>query len=111
MRVFDNHGAVVGWASEPIAIPYLQPYTGKWARYYPDFLVIYRDVQGKQHAELIEVKPARQTFEHATRSKRDRGVLAINMAKWKAATDFCKNRGMNFRIMTENEIYRNPAMR
>ena len=111
MRVFDSHPAIRFWASEAIAIPYQDPNTGRWRSYTPDFLVQYVDEKGSLHAEVIEVKPSRQAYEHATKSRRDRAILALNLAKWRSAVEFCKNHHMNFRIMTEHEIYRSPSMR
>jgi len=107
MRVFDSHPSVVGWASEPIQIPYQDPSSGRWRAYIPDFLLVYIDAKGVKHGEVIEVKPARQTLESAAKTKRDRAAIAINTAKWQAAQAWCSNSGLRFRVMTEAEIFRN----
>jgi hypothetical protein len=41
----------------------------------------------------------------AARSTRDRAYVALNHAKWQAATAWCKNNGLRFRVVTENEIF------
>jgi hypothetical protein len=105
MQFCDNNPAVLQWASEAIHIPYRNPFTNKNTIYVPDFLMIYQDKSGKTHAELIEVKPQAQTTMESARSVRDKAAVALNMAKWQAANAWCKNNGMTFRIVTENQIF------
>lgn len=105
MNVFDNHQNVHQWASETFEIPYISPFDNKWHRYIPDFLVIYTDSSDNQHAEVIEVKPASQTFDDLAKSKKDKQALILNKAKWKYAVDWCNKQGVKFRIMTEEQIY------
>jgi hypothetical protein len=66
------------------------------------------DKKGKQHAELIEIKPAKQAIKEKARSKRDQMSLAVNAAKWEAATEYCKKNGLFFRVITENSLFNNP---
>ena len=40
-------------------------------------------------------------------SQRDRAVVAVNYAKWDAATKWAKNNGLVFRIITEDDIFKN----
>lgn len=105
MNFLDTHPSVIQWASESIKIPYTNPLTGKRSQYVPDFLVLYKDRNGKQHAELIEVKPKKEALAENARSKRDRIFLAINQVKWAAALTFCKKNGLVFRLVTEDEIF------
>ena len=105
MQFCDNNPAVLQWASESINIPYRNPFTNKNTIYVPDFLIIYVDKNNQKHAELIEVKPSTETTLEAARSVRDRAYVALNMAKWQAATAWCKNQGLTFRVVTENEIF------
>ena len=105
---FDRSPAVLGWSSETCAIPYRNPLTGRHTVYIPDFVVVYQDRNGKKHAEMIEVKPAKEVPGYLAESKlsqRDRLAQALNMAKWQAARAFCSKRGMFFRVMTEHQIY------
>jgi hypothetical protein len=62
MKMLDEHPGVEKWASESIQIPYRDPLTGKYTIYVPDFFITYVDKNGKKHAEVVEVKPASQTF-------------------------------------------------
>jgi len=62
MNFLDNNEHIMQWASESISIPYRHPLTGKQTIYVPDFLVIYRDKNGKQRAELVEIKPSGQSM-------------------------------------------------
>jgi TnsA endonuclease N terminal len=105
MTLLDNHPNVIQWASESITIPYVNPLTGRRATYIPDFFVLYKDKIGRERAELIEVKPAKEAIAENAKSKRDKAALLVNTAKWAAAMTYCKKAGINFRILTENDIY------
>lgn len=108
MQFCDNHPGVIQWASESISVPYKNPLTGKNTFYIPDFFILYQDKNGTNRAELIEVKPRKQTTMENAKSTRDKAAVAVNHAKWAAANAFCKQNGMVFRVITENEIYHNP---
>jgi hypothetical protein len=103
----DNNPSVLQWASESISIPYKNPVTGKNTIYVPDFLITYQDKNERQHAELIEIKPSTQTTMETAKSLRDRYSVAINMAKWAAAQNWCKANGLTFRVVTEFDIFKN----
>lgn len=105
MRMADKHPNVVSWASEPIKIPYKNPLTNKMSLYVPDFLLVYEDKDGNRKQEIIEVKPKKETHLSEARSKGDKLRYAVNMSKWKAAAQFCKNNGLGFRVINENELF------
>jgi hypothetical protein len=105
MTFLDTHPSVIQWASESISIPYVNPLTGRRSQYIPDFLVLYKDKNGKQHAELIEVKPKKEAMLENAKSKRDKAFLIINSAKWAAAMGWCKKNGVSFRIVTEDDLF------
>ena len=111
-RFLDGNPNVIEWASEEVAIPYIKPTDKKVHRYFPDFWIKYKTVDGKTKQELIEVKPANQTRTPRTVGKRKKQQLveqityAINLAKWKACSDFCNKYGITFRILTERELYK-----
>lgn len=109
MRFCDENRNVVQWASESIQIPYRNPFTGKQTIYVPDFLVVYQDKTGQTIAEMIEIKPKKQTLIESRASNRDRAVVALNHAKWAAAGAYCKRLGINFRVITEDDLFRNGA--
>lgn len=106
----DTRENVLKWASEEFSIPYVSPKDGKVHRYYPDFLVEFRDSNGKVKKQIIEVKPKRQTKPPERKSRVTKSYLyeaatyEINMAKWKAAGEFAKDNGIEFRIITEDEL-------
>jgi hypothetical protein len=77
----------------------------------PDFLIIYVDSRNQKHAELIEIKPSTETTMESARSPRDRAYVALNHAKWAAASSWAKNNGMRFRVVTENEIFHQGSKR
>tara|TARA_R100000081_G_scaffold91914_1_gene71555 strand:+ start:1281 stop:1724 length:444 start_codon:yes stop_codon:yes gene_type:complete len=113
MVYLDEHKDIVQWSSEEFCVPYRSPIDGRMHRYFPDFW-IKRRAGG---CVLIEVKPHKQTMppdiknKNKTKSGRiSRRYLnevktwGINEAKWKAAEEYCKDRGWKFKIMTEKEL-------
>ena len=107
MRYLDTHPDVIQWASEEYRIPYRSPVDGRVHTYFPDFWMKSRDGR----VTVIEVKPAYQVQEPKKQSRVTKKYLrevfeyGKNKAKWKAAEEFCADRGWNFQIMTENELY------
>lgn len=112
MQFCDNHPGVIQWASEAIKIPYKNPLTGKNTIYVPDFLVVYQDKNGTKRAEVIEVKPKKETtMEQAGRSRQAQAKVILNSAKWEAANRYCKQNKLVFRIVTEDDIFHRPKKR
>lgn len=107
MRMADNHPNVLAWASESHRIPYINPLTGKSSTYVPDFFIVYVDKDGKRHAEMVEVKPSSQIIGNA-KGQYDKAMAIINEAKWEYARQWCNQQGIEFRIITENEIFHKP---
>lgn len=107
MNFCDSNEHVQQWASEPVRIPYRNPLTGKMTTYVPDFIVTYRGPNNTLRAELIEIKPRSQSLIEEKQSQRDRAQVAINYAKWDAATKWAKNNGLTFRVINEDQIFRN----
>lgn len=105
MNFFDNNESVINWASEAIRVPYTDPLTGRNTTYVPDFLVVYIDKNGTKHAEVIEVKPSSETTMEAARNTRDKAMVMRNTAKWEAARAWCKQKGLAFRVLTENQLF------
>ncbi len=111
MQMFDANASIISWASESIKIPYQNPFTGKYTVYVPDFVVTYVDAKGNQKAEIIEVKPAKETFLEQAKSQKAKAAVALNTYKWAAAQAFAKHHGMTFRVMNEENIFNNPKGR
>jgi hypothetical protein len=108
MKMLDTHPNITSWASESLKIPYKNPFTGKYTVYVPDFVVTYIDANGTTKAEIIEVKPAKETFLEQAKSQRAKAAVALNTFKWQAAQAFAKHHGMTFRVLNEGDIYNNP---
>lgn len=106
MRMCDSNPAILKWASESIHINYKNPFTNKNTIYVPDFFVLYQDANNKQHAELWEIKPTKETtMEAAGNSKRAQAAAILNQFKWQAAQAYCKANGLSFRVITENDLF------
>jgi len=108
MMFCDNNKSVIKWASESIRIPYRHPFTGKVTTYIPDFFIVYQNKYGKTIAEVVEIKPKKQSLiESKVASAKDRMIVAINHAKWAACSAYCKSQGYTFRVITEDDLFRN----
>ena len=106
MTFCDNNPNILQWASEAVHINYRNPLTGKNTIYVPDFLITYVDAGGRQHAEVIEVKPTKETsLQEAGKSPRAQAAAILNMAKWEAARRWCKGHNITFRVVTEQDIF------
>jgi hypothetical protein len=89
MQYLDSHPDVVTWTYEQTIIEYISNIrTKKIRKYYPDFCVNYSDGR----VEIIEVKPKRK-LDQATVKK-----------KMTAALSWCAERGMTYRIITEDVL-------
>ena len=106
----DNNPNILEWGSEEIIIPYKSPLDKKVHRYFPDFFIKYKNSSGKIIREIIEVKPKNHLSppkEPKRKTKRYLGEVntyIINQAKFKAAEEFCKDRKLGFRILTEEHL-------
>jgi hypothetical protein len=105
MQFCDNNPSIINWASEAVRINYRNPLTGKNTIYVPDFLITYQDANGAQRAELVEVKPKKETTLEGAKNIRDQASAILNMAKWEAARAWCRAHGMTFRVVTEDMIF------
>jgi hypothetical protein len=105
MSFLDEHPSVIQWGSECVKIPYVNPLTGRHTVYVPDFLIKYQDSKGAQRVELVEVKPHKESFMEAAKSKRDKAFVILNTAKWVAALHWCQKNGVTFRILNEQDIF------
>jgi hypothetical protein len=105
MTFCDNNPNVLQWASEAVHINYRNPLTGKNTIYVPDFLITYNDAAGRLHAEVVEIKPLKETTLEGAKNIRDQAAAILNMAKWEAARRWCKAHALTFRVVTENDIF------
>ena len=107
----DLNENIMEWGSEEFWIPYVSPVDRRVHRYFPDFIIKVKESTGQIKTYVIEVKPHRQTQQPNPKPKRktkswlyEVKTYAVNQAKWKAATEFCADRLLEFKIITENEL-------
>ena len=102
----DKNPSVLKWNSEETIIPYKCPTDNRIHRYFVDFKITV--TTGKTY--LVEVKPKTQTQPPIYPGKRTQRYLQEslafmkNQAKWEAASEFAKDRGWEFKIITEHEL-------
>lgn len=102
----DKNPSVVKWSSEETIVPYRCPTDNLIHRYFVDFKITVST--GKTY--LVEVKPQKQTIPPVYPGRKTQRYLTEsltfmkNQAKWKAATEYAKDRGWEFKIITEQEL-------
>ena len=110
MKYCDSNQNILEWGSEEFFIPYTSPIDGKRHRYYPDFYIKVKESTGQVKKYVIEIKPKKQCLEPKPQKKKTKGYIyevceyAKNQAKWKAASEYCKDRMVEFKVLTENEL-------
>lgn len=106
----DENDSIISWASEELIIPYKSPIDGRWHRYFPDFTVKSKTKDGTVKTMIIEVKPKKQTMQPEVRKRVTKQYITevttwgVNQAKWKAATEYCLDRGWEFKLITEDHL-------
>lgn len=106
MIALDLNPTVLEWSVEPFPIPYRCPIDGKIKNYWPDFLVKSIDIAtGKERIELLEIKPEKQVYIQLAKNRKDKIVVFVNQAKWDAAIALCQQNGIEFRLITERQLY------
>lgn len=106
----DNNPSVLQFSSEEIVIPYICPTDNKRHRYFVDFLIKVKDANGNVKTYLIEIKPAVQTKPPIVKQRKTKRYIqevftwGKNEAKWKAAIEYAKDRGWDFKILTEHDL-------
>ena len=106
----DNSTSIIEWGSEEIIIPYLSPKDGRMHRYFPDFYIKVKQADGAIKKMVIEVKPKVQCKPPKEPKRRTRRWMnevityGVNDAKWRYATKWCADNGMEFKILTEDHL-------
>jgi len=103
----ESNKDIEWWSSEELVIPYICQTDKRPHRYYVDLMIRWKDGR----TECIEIKPAKQTEKPVMkRGKPKKKYLQEattyikNMSKWKAAAKYCKKRGWEFDIWTEDDL-------
>lgn len=111
MVFFDENPNVLKWGSEEVIIPYISPVDGRPHRYFPDFIVKTKSLNGMITNYMVEVKPKAQCSPPDTKKRKTKRLIeeiqtySVNQAKWEAARAWCDNYGMKFMILTEEHLY------
>jgi hypothetical protein len=106
----DNNPSVVSFSSEEIIIPYKSPVDGKYHRYFVDFMVKIRTKDDVTKTYLVEIKPKKQTMPPEQKQRITKQYITevvtwgVNQAKWKAASEYCLDRGWEFKILSEKDL-------
>ena len=105
----DRIDAILEWGSEEIIIPYKSPLDGRIHRYFPDFYVKVKQNDGTIKKMIIEVKPKKQCKPPVGKKKtkyyiKEVQTWGVNKAKWEYALEWCKDRNMEFKILTEDHL-------
>jgi len=111
MGWLDDHPGVLQWGSEELIIPYRSPIDNRIHRYFPDFIIKKKTPDGRVDTVIVEIKPSAQTKPPAVQTGKPNkryinevATWGINSSKWNAATNYCKDRGWKFEIITEHEL-------
>jgi hypothetical protein len=110
MRWCDLSANVLSYSSEETVIPYRCGTDNRLHRYFVDFKIKVRNKEEDIKVYLVEVKPSTQTVPPKFPGKQTKRYLTESMtfiknqSKWKAATEYCKDRGWEFKIITEKEL-------
>ena len=107
----DMNDKILEWGSEEIIIPYISPWDNKMHRYFPDFYMKVKQVDGSIKRFIVEVKPKYQCKPPTTNPSRktkkwlnEVKTYTINQAKWKYANEFCELNNMEFKVLTEDHL-------
>ena len=104
MKYCDSNQNILEWGSEEIIIPYKSPLDNRYHRYFPDFYIKVKENTGQIKKMIIEIKPKKQCIEPKVQKIKTKSYVrevceyVKNQAKWEAATDFCKDRMMDFKV-------------
>jgi len=110
MKWCDTNPSVLEWGSETVIIPYRSPVDSKVHRYFVDFYVKVKSKSNIITKYLVEIKPEKFTKPPEIPNKKTKRFIeevfmyGVNQAKWKSADEFCKDRGMQFLVLTENDL-------
>lgn len=110
MKHLDENTSIIEWSSEEIQIPYISPLDNRRHRYFPDFYIKARNPDGTLKEMIVEIKPKKETKEPTKKKRITKQYITEvttwgkNQAKWKAAEEYCADRGWQFMIMTEDHL-------
>ena len=111
----DNNANVIRWGSEIIKVPYIYAVDHRKHNYYTDIYCEIVDKSGDTKKFLIEIKPSSQTIAPKKPKINNRKAVRRyvyemkryiqNQNKWKAARAFANSNNMEFKIITEKDLF------
>ena len=101
----ENQEDIKSWSSEETIIPYISAVDNKYHRYFVDLKLNMKD----DSVVLVEIKPDKQTRPPKSKRRTKRFIsesleYVKNECKWKAAKEYCLDRGWHFQIWTEHTL-------
>jgi hypothetical protein len=105
----DTNSAVEWWKNEEVSLPYFDKTRGHPGRYFPDFVVKFKNGQ----TIMVEIKPKAQTMMPTKKNDSKSGMMkymkecvtfAKNQCKWEAATKYCEERNWKFVVFNEEHL-------
>lgn len=104
----DHTPSILEWSSEECQIKYICGTDSSPHTYYPDAKIKYIDNKGQIKTALVEIKPKCQTIPPVPSKKKSYSAECMtfikNQSKWKYAKEFCRVRGWEFSIITEEHL-------
>lgn len=112
MRYLDENPAILKWGSEELIIHYVNKVDNRVHRYFPDFVIQYKNKNGEVKNAVVEIKPKAQTRppqlppggKQNKRYINEMVTYMTNESKWLAAKDWCSHNNWDFIILTEDEL-------
>ena len=107
----DSNPSVISYSSEETIVPYRSPVDQKVHRYYLDAKIKVKTADGILKIYLVEIKPFVQTLPPQKPKRQTKGYLKecatfmVNQSKWEAAEIWAKDRGWEFIILTEKQLF------
>jgi len=104
----ETNSEVLRWASEPVKIEYINSLDGKKHSYFPDYYIELKGgkkylIEIKPSAQLKEPKPPKRKTQKSVKNfKYAYEMYVTNMCKISFAEAYCKKRGWEFKIITED---------
>jgi hypothetical protein len=114
MVMFDEDDRILKWNSEELIIPYRSPKDQEIHRYFPDFVLQVKLADGNTKVQVVEVKPASKLIAPVPKKRVTQKFLhdvldyEVIQSKKRAAEAYCADRGWQYVILTENDIFGLP---
>lgn len=107
----ENTSNVIKFSSEELVIPYRCGTDNQIHRYFIDFKLKIRQRDDSIKIYIVEIKPMAQTMAPKYPGKRTKRyiteamIFVKNQSKWKAASEYAKDRNWIFKIITEKDLF------